>query len=92
MTDDLYIAGRINDSPAMAGGLVDLIRFGKIAVDEEMWGTVYDVNAFFMKKPGPREAKSIAKIIAYHKLLHWLKSNNALTADEDIELHIDEIE
>jgi myo-inositol-1-phosphate synthase len=70
--DELYVVARINDSPALAGLLVDLVRLGKIALDREYYGTVYEVNAFYMKNPGPREGKSIAKTKAYDKLLEWL--------------------
>ncbi len=70
--DSLFISARINDSPALAGMLVDLIRLGKIAVDKKLSGTVYEVNAFFMKKPGPLNSKNIAKTHAYRQLLHWL--------------------
>ncbi len=72
LKDELYINARINDSPALAGLLVDLARLGKIAVDRGVKGTVYEVNAFYMKNPGPYNAKAIAKIVAYYKLLDWL--------------------
>ncbi len=74
LRDSLFISARINDSPALAGLLVDLIRISKILVDKGFRGTVYEVNAFFMKKPGPREAKSISKTLAYHRLLDLLKN------------------
>lgn len=70
--DEWYIVARINDSPALAGLLVDLVRLGKIAIEREAYGTVYNVNAFYMKKPGPNTAKAIAKIKAYELLLEWL--------------------
>lgn len=70
--DEWYIVARINDSPALAGLLVDLVRLGKIAIDKGIYGTAYEVNAFYMKNPGPRNAKAIAKTIAYRKLLEWL--------------------
>jgi len=50
--DELYVVWRINDSPALAGLLVGLVRLGKIALDRETYGTVYEVNAFYTKKPG----------------------------------------
>jgi len=78
LKDSIFISARINDSPALAGLLVDLIRLGKIAVDKGLKGTIYEVNAFFMKKPGPRDAKSVSKIIAYHKLIDWLKQLNVI--------------
>jgi myo-inositol-1-phosphate synthase len=71
--DELYIVARINDSPALAGLLVDLVRLGKLAIEREAYGTVYEVNAFYMKKPGPPGSKVISKFHAYLKLLKWLK-------------------
>jgi len=70
--DELYIVARINDSPALAGLLVDLVRLGHIALKRQIYGTVYEVNAFYMKNPGPKDAKAIAKIKAYYRLLEWL--------------------
>ncbi len=49
--DEIVITGRINDSPALAGLLVDLVRLGKMAVEKKAFGTVYEVNAFYMKNP-----------------------------------------
>nr|WP_236610570.1 inositol-3-phosphate synthase [Methanocaldococcus villosus] len=69
--DELIVNGRINDSPALAGLLVDLSRLGKIALDRKEYGTVYEVNAFYMKNPGPKEAKNIPRIIAYEKMRMW---------------------
>ena len=71
--DELYVIARINDSPALAGLLVDLVRLAKIALDKKEYGTIYPINAFYMKNPGPKEAKSIAKTKAYDKLLEWLR-------------------
>jgi myo-inositol-1-phosphate synthase len=76
--DELYITGRINDSPALAGNLVDLIRLSKIAVDNSYRGTVNEINSFFMKKPGPPNVKAIAKIVAYQNLIRWLEKLNAV--------------
>ncbi|PLV60160.1 inositol-3-phosphate synthase [Thermotoga sp. KOL6] len=70
-TDELMINGRINDSPALGGLLVDLVRLGKIALDRREYGTVYPINAFYMKNPGPLEAKNIPRIIAYEKMRIW---------------------
>lgn len=70
--DEWYIVARINDSPALAGLLVDLARLGKIALEREAYGTVYSVNAFYMKNPGPRETRSVSKIEAYELLLKWV--------------------
>lgn len=75
LQDDIYVLARINDSPALAGKLVDLIRLAKIAVDRGESGTVYEINAFYMKKPGPVEGKAISKIASYYKLLRWLGIN-----------------
>ena len=69
--DELVITGRINDSPALAGLLVDLVRLGKMAVERKEFGTVYEVNAFYMKNPGPKEAKNIPRIIAHEKMRAW---------------------
>lgn len=70
--DELYIIFRVNDSPALAGLLVDLVRLGRLAIDREIYGTVYEVNAFYMKKPGPPGFKVISKFKAYEQLLNWL--------------------
>ncbi len=73
--DSIYINARINDSPALAGMTVDLIRLGKIALDRGVRGTAYPINAFFMKKPGPPGAKNVAKVHAYMELIKWLELN-----------------
>lgn len=78
LKDEIYISARINDSPALAGLLVDLVRLGKIALDRGFSGTVYEVNAFYMKNPGPYNAKSLSKIVAYYKLLKWLGLNKGI--------------
>ncbi len=78
LEDSLYINARINDSPALAGLLVDLIRLGKIVLDKNLKGTLYEINAFFMKKPGPLEAKSVSRIEAYHRMLRWLRDLGVL--------------
>ncbi|MEM4614372.1 MAG: myo-inositol-1-phosphate synthase, partial [Desulfurococcaceae archaeon] len=70
--DELYIVWRINDSPALAGLLVDLVRLGRVAIDREAYGTVYEVNAFYMKKPGPPASKVISKFKAFEALISWL--------------------
>lgn len=69
--DELVITGRINDSPALAGLLADLVRLGKMAVEKKEFGTVYEVNAFYMKNPGPREKGNIPRIIAHEKMRIW---------------------
>ncbi len=70
--DDVYVLARINDSPALAGILVDLVRLAKISLDRGLRGTVYEVNAFYMKRPGPPGSRSIAKILAFSGLKRWL--------------------
>lgn len=69
--DELIITGRINDSPALAGLLVDLVRLGKMAVERKAFGTVYEVNAFYMKNPGPKDRPNIPRIIAHKKMRMW---------------------
>ncbi|NJE60491.1 inositol-3-phosphate synthase [Thermococcus sp. 21S7] len=69
--DELVITGRINDSPALAGLLVDLARLGKIAIEKKAFGTVYEVNAFYMKNPGPKDRPNIPRIIAHEKMRIW---------------------
>ncbi len=73
--DELIITGRINDSPALAGLLVDLVRLGKMAVEREAFGTVYEVNAFYMKNPGPKDRPNIPRIIAHEKMRMWAGLN-----------------
>ena len=70
--DELIITARINDSPALAGMLIDLIRLAAIAIERKEFGTVYPVNAFYMKMPGPREALATSKMRAYEMLKAWL--------------------
>ena len=69
--DELVVTGRINDSPALAGLLVDLVRLGKMAVERKEFGTIYEVNAFYMKNPGPKEKGNIPRIIAHEKMRMW---------------------
>ena len=78
LKDSIFVNMRINDSPALAGYMVDLARLGYLAVEEGLKGTVYEVNAFYMKKPGPKGSQSISRIVAYHRLLNWLETNNLL--------------
>lgn len=78
LKDEIYINVRMNDSPALAGLLVDLVRLGKICIERGLKGTIHQVNSFYMKKPGPPGSKSIAKILAFQKLKEWLKSINEL--------------
>ena len=69
--DELIISGRINDSPALAGLIVDLVRLGKIAVEKKEFGTIYPVNAFYMKNPGPKEMHNLPRVVAYEKMRQW---------------------
>ncbi|BEP16732.1 inositol-3-phosphate synthase [Pyrofollis japonicus] len=73
LEDELVVNMRINDSPALAGLMVDLARLGKVLQDAGVKGTAYPVNAFFMKDPGPRGAKNMARIRAYYQLLDYLR-------------------
>lgn len=72
--DEIIVNMRINDSPALAGYIVDLVRLAKLALDSGFCGTIYDINAFYMKKPGPPNAKNIARIIAFNKLVSFVKT------------------
>jgi myo-inositol-1-phosphate synthase len=73
LIDELIVNMRINDSPALAGLAVDLGRLAKAALDKGIKGTFYEVNAFYMKNPGPKEAKNKARIKAYYDMLEKLK-------------------
>jgi myo-inositol-1-phosphate synthase len=84
LKEELYVNYRINDSPSLAGLVVDLIRIGKWGLEKGYSGTLYPVNAFFMKKPGPLTARSISKINAYRLLMRLLG------LEEDGELRIEE--
>jgi len=70
--DELVINGRINDSPALAGLIVDLVRLGKMAVERKEFGTLYPVNAFYMKNPGPKEMHNLPRILAFERLKQWI--------------------
>ncbi len=70
--DEIIVNMRINDSPAFAGLLVDLVRLARIALDRGLSGTVYEINAFYMKSPGPPGSRVVSKVVAYYKLLDWL--------------------
>ncbi len=74
--DEIIVNMRINDSPALAGLMVDLARLGKLALDAGLTGTIYEINAFFMKKPAPLGSKNIARILAYEQLLGFIKKIN----------------
>ncbi len=81
--DSIFINARINDSPALAGMLVDLARLGKAVLERGVKGTLYEVNAFFMKKPGPANAKNVSKVLAYARLLKWLGIKDPIASRAD---------
>jgi myo-inositol-1-phosphate synthase len=72
--DEIIVNMRINDSPALAGYMVDLTRLAKSALNAGFYGTVYDINAFYMKKPGPPNSKNIARILAFERLKSFVKT------------------
>lgn len=72
--DEIIVNMRINDSPALAGYIVDLVRLAKLALNAGLYGTIYDVNAFYMKKPGPPNSKNVARILAFEKLISFVKT------------------
>jgi len=80
LEDELVVNLRINDSPALAGLLVDLARIGKALVERGEKGTAYPVNAFFMKDPGPRGARNMSRIRAYYQLLDYLREKGVIEA------------
>ncbi|UXD21505.1 myo-inositol-1-phosphate synthase [Ignicoccus pacificus DSM 13166] len=73
LVDELIVNMRINDSPALAGLAVDLARLSKALMERGVKGTCYEVNAFYMKNPGPKNAKNEARIKAYYDMLKYLK-------------------
>ncbi len=77
--DELFVNARINDSPALAGLLVDVIRLAKVALEKKLAGTIYPINAFFMKDPGPAGAPSISRIVAYQLLMKWCEKYGAFS-------------
>ena len=76
--DEMVVNMRINDSPALAGYMVDLARISKLLLDAGIHGTVYEVNAFYMKRPGPLGSRHLPKILAYTKLLEKLNKLRAV--------------
>ena len=82
LEDELVVNMRINDSPALAGLLVDLSRISKALLDRGEAGTAYPVNAFFMKDPGPRGSKNKPRIKAYYDLLQYLREKNIIEDEE----------
>ncbi|MCD6508951.1 MAG: myo-inositol-1-phosphate synthase [Thermoprotei archaeon] len=85
VVDEIIVNMRINDSPALAGYIVDLVRLAKLALDAGISGTVYEINAFFMKRPAPLGSKNIARILAYHRLMEFIEGtrNKELVAEEE---------
>ncbi len=73
LEDELVVNIRINDSPALAGLMVDATRISASLLRRDIKGTVYEVNAFFMKRPGPPGSKNASRIVAYHNLLEKLR-------------------
>lgn len=78
LEDELIVNMRINDSPALAGLLVDLARISKALLDRGVAGTAYPVNAFFMKDPGPRGSRNKPRIKAYYDLLAYLQEKGVI--------------
>jgi len=78
LEDELVVNMRINDSPALAGLMVDLARISKALLDRGVKGTAYPVNAFFMKDPGPRGSRNLSRIRAYYQLVDYLRSLNII--------------
>jgi myo-inositol-1-phosphate synthase len=66
--DELWVVGRISDSPSAAGMLIDMIRLGKVALDRGLNGVVPEINSFYCKRFG----KQKSKILAYRELMEWL--------------------
>jgi len=82
LEDELVVNMRINDSPALAGLLVDLSRISKALLDQGEKGTAYPVNAFFMKDPGPRGSRNKPRIKAYYDLLAYLQEKGIIMDKE----------
>ncbi|MEM2794496.1 MAG: hypothetical protein QXY49_01430, partial [Thermofilaceae archaeon] len=72
-TDELTVNMRINDSPALAGYMVDLARLAYVSLKSGIYGTVPEINAFYMKRPGPPNLRQKSKIIAYQDLLAFVR-------------------
>lgn len=71
--DELVVNMRINDSPALAGYLVDLARLAYASLRAGVYGTVPEINMFYMKRPGPLGTRHKAKILAYRDLLSFVE-------------------
>ncbi|MEM0308084.1 MAG: hypothetical protein QXO64_04010 [Thermofilaceae archaeon] len=69
--DELIVNMRINDSPALAGYMVDLARLAYAALRAGVYGTVPEINSFYMKRPGPLGLKRKSKILAYQDLIRF---------------------
>lgn len=80
IVDELFICGRISDSPAAAGLLIDMIRLGKISLDNNLKGVVPEINHFYCK----RFNKQKSKIIAFQELKKWLEDKDALCKKRNI--------
>ncbi len=72
--DELIVNMRINDSPALAGYMVDLARLAYAALRAGLRGTLPEVNSFYMKRPGPLGLKRKSKILAYQELLQFVEA------------------
>jgi myo-inositol-1-phosphate synthase len=85
--DEIIVNMRINDSPALAGYMVDLVRLAKSALNAGFYGTIYDINAFYMKKPGPPNSRNIARILAFERLKSFVKTiadSNRLNVQQSV--------
>jgi len=71
--DEIFVNMRVNDSPALAGYIVDLVRLAKLALENGFKGTIYEVNAFYMKRPGPIGSPSTSRILAFNRLLEFIE-------------------
>ncbi|MBW6462421.1 MAG: inositol-3-phosphate synthase [DPANN group archaeon] len=67
--DEIFICGRINDSPAAAGMLIDMSRLGALAISRDEFGVNATINSFYCKWFG----KQHSKILAYQKLIEWVR-------------------
>jgi len=72
--DEIIVNMRVNDSPALAGLMVDLARVSWLLLSNGFSGTVRQVNSFYMKRPAPPGTRSQSRVIAYQNLVHMLES------------------
>jgi len=72
-TDELTVNMRINDSPALAGYIVDLVRLAYLAMRRGVYGSPPEINRFYMKRPGPMGTRHVSKIQAYYDLLSLIE-------------------